>query len=299
MPIIAVLAALGAAMLWAVCALLSHGPAKVLGAFQFTRVQMVSAAVVLAVLVALSGSWSSIDWAFWPAILFSTVIGLLGANLATVACLRRGGPRREQILRALNAPFAALLGFVFLGEILSGATLVGGVLIMAGIILAILYGHRRGENQTGFEEVKGPLAVVILLGVLSALCNAAGLVALKPVLLAGVDPLAITLLRTGGSAIVILAIGLVPNRFTRSEERGNGRALLAAMVPGFLGYIVAANLLLFALRSYDTGVVVVLASAAPVLLLPLLWMTTRRRPPMLAWLGAVLAVGGAGIILLG
>lgn len=299
MPIVAVLSALGAAMLWAVCALLSHGPAKVLGAFQFTRVQMVSASLVLGVLVALSGSWSSINWTYWPAILFSAVIGLLGSNLATVACLRRGGPRREQVLRALNAPFAALLGFVFLGEVLSGTTLVGGVLILAGILLAILYGHHRNGNQTGFEEVKGPVVTVILLGVLSALCNAAGLVALKPVLLAGVDPLAITLLRTGGSAIVILAIGVVPNRFTRSERDGNRRALLAATVPGFLGYIVAANLLLFALRSYDTGVVVVLASAAPVLLLPMLWATTRRRPPMLAWLGAVLAVGGAGIILLG
>lgn len=299
MPIIAVLAALGAATLWAVCALLSHGPAKVLGSIQFNSVQMVSAAVVLAVLVWLGGSWASIDWVYWPAFLFSSIVGLLGANLATVACLRRGGPRREQVLRSLTAPFAALLGFVFLGETLSAISLLGGVLIMAGILLAILYGHHRDEPGSGFEEIKGPVSLVILLGIVAALCNAAGLVALKPALLAGVDPLAVTLIRTAGASIVVVVIGLVSVRHNQPKRDVNGRAMLAAMVPGFLGYIVAANLLLFALRAYETGIVVVLASAAPVLLLPILWATTKRRPPLLAWLGAVLAVGGAGIILLG
>lgn len=299
MPIFAVFAALSAATLWAICALLSHGPAKALGSFAFNRAQMVSAAIVLGLLVWIGGSWASIDWSYWPAFLFSTVIGLLGANLATVECLRRGGPRREQVLRALTAPFAAVLGFIFLDEKLSALTLLGGVMVLAGILLAILFGHRRQGVQAGFEEVKGSLSIVLLLGVLAALCNASGLVALKPALVAGVDPLAATLIRTGGAAIVVVALGLLlPGRYTRANAGAGRRDVLAAMVPGFLGYIVAANLLLYALRAYETGIVVVLASAAPVLLLPMIWITTKVRPPMLAWLGAVLAVGGAGVILL-
>lgn len=296
MPILAVAAALSAAALWAVCSILSHGPAKALGSLSFNRIQMISASLVLLVLVTLLNGWSSVDWAYWPHFLFSAAVGVVGANLATVEALRRGGPRREQVLRVLNAPVAVLLGFIFLHETPSAMVLFGGALVLAGILVAILFGHHAGDNSK-LEEVHGSLWVVIGLGVFAAFCNAAGLVALKPALVHGIDPLAVSFLRTGGAAILIAALGFVTARGTAVKSSGTRRDVIGAMVPGFLGYIVAVNLLLFALRSYDTGIVVVLASVAPVLLLPMLWIKTGRAPPPAAWFGAALAVVGAAIIL--
>jgi drug/metabolite transporter (DMT)-like permease len=75
--------------------------------------------------------------------------------------------------------------------------------------------------------------------------------------------------------------------------------VLRAILPGFIGYIAAVSLQLYALRSYDAGVVAVLSSMAPVLMLPMIWATSGDRPPWSAWLGAILAVLGAGIIFAG
>ncbi|HYS86412.1 MAG TPA: EamA family transporter, partial [Bradyrhizobium sp.] len=71
------------------------------------------------------------------------------------------------------------------------------------------------------------------------------------------------------------------------------------ILPGFVGYIAAVGLQLYALRSYDAGIVAVLSSMAPVVMLPMIWIMSGDPPPLSAWLGAILAVLGAGIIFAG
>jgi drug/metabolite transporter (DMT)-like permease len=196
----------------------------------------------------------------------------------------------------MSAPFAALLGFLFLGESMSPPKLMGIGLAFSGLLIAILFG-RPGQHR--IEAVHGSLAVVIALGLFAAICNAVGLIALKPALLAGTDPLAATALRTGGGALVISVVTLWPAAAFEAPTRRTPHLVLRAILPGFIGYIAAVSLQLYALRSYDAGVVAVLSSMAPVLMLPMIWATSGDRPPWSAWLGAILAVLGAGIIFAG
>jgi len=51
MPIIALTAALGASTCWAVGSLIAHRPATQLGAFEFTRTQLISSFALLIVIV--------------------------------------------------------------------------------------------------------------------------------------------------------------------------------------------------------------------------------------------------------
>lgn len=295
MPVFALGAALAASLVWALCALLSHGPAKALGSFEFTRIQLIVASLVLLVIVTLTGGWASIDPVYLPAFAVSAVIGVLGSNLATVACLRRGGPRREHLLRSLSPVFAAVMAFFFLGETLSLKSLMGGALVMAGLVLAILYGHRRdGANR--FEQMQGSLRSVLFFGLLAALCHAIGITVLKPAMAAGTDPFAGALLRSGGAALAILALSLLPSGRFRSLTPVTPKLVWGAALPGLLGYIGAVSLLLYALAQYDTALVVILGSTAPIMLLPLIWATTGERPPLPAWIGAGLAVAGAAVI---
>ena len=111
MSALAISAALAAAIAWAVASLLAHAPAKSLGAFEFTRIQLIAAAIVLAAIATARGAWTTVAWEHWPALAFSAVVGVLLCNLALIACLRRGGPRRTLLLLAMNAPIAALLGY--------------------------------------------------------------------------------------------------------------------------------------------------------------------------------------------
>jgi len=296
MPIIALTAALGASTCWAVGSLIAHRPATQLGAFEFTRTQLISSFALLIVIVTAFDGWQSVTWAHWPSFVAASLIGVVFTNLAMIACLRRGGPRRMQLLVSMSAPFATLLGFLFLGESMSPRKLIGVGLAFGGLLLAILFG-RRGQHR--IEAVQGSLAVVIALGLFAAICHAVGLIALKPALLAGTDPLAATALRTGGGALVISVVALWPaEAFVTPTKRTPG-VVLRAILPGFVGYVAAVSLQLYALRSYDAGIVAVLSSMAPVVMLPMIWIMSGDPPPWSAWLGAILAVLGAGIIFAG
>ena len=296
MPIIALTAALGASTCWAVGSLIAHRPATQLGAFEFTRTQLISSFALLIVIVTALNGWQSVTWVHWPSFVAASLIGVVFTNLAMIACLRRGGPRRMQLLVSMSAPFATLLGFLFLGESMSPRKLIGVGLAFGGLLLAILFG-RRGQHR--IEAVQGSLAVVIALGLFAAICHAVGLIALKPALLAGTDPLAATALRTGGGALVISVVALWPaEAFVTPTKRTPG-VVLRAILPGFVGYVAAVSLQLYALRSYDAGIVAVLSSMAPVVMLPMIWIMSGDPPPLPAWLGAILAVLGAGIIFAG
>jgi drug/metabolite transporter (DMT)-like permease len=296
MPIVALAAALGASMCWAVGSLIAHRPATQLGAFEFTRTQLISSFALLIVIVTALNGWQSVTWVYWPSFVAASLIGVVFTNLAMIACLRRGGPRRMQLLVSMSAPFAALLGFLFLGESMSPRKFIGVGLAFSGLLLAILFG-RRGQHR--IEAVQGSLAVVVALGLFAAICNAVGLIALKPALLAGTEPLAATALRTGGGALVISVLALWPAEAFETLTKRTPNVVLRAILPGFIGYIAAVSLQLYALRSYDAGIVAVLSSMAPVAMLPMIWIMSGDLPPLTAWLGAVLAVLGAGIIFAG
>ena len=261
---------------------MAHRPARMLGAFELTRVQLVSASALLLVVVGAAGGWSSVTWGHWPAFVVASVFGVVLANLAMVAAMRRGGPRRSQLLLSQNVPITALLGYLWLGEALTGRDICGAAVTFCGVVLAMAFGRRR---SAGTDAVYGSLGVVVLLGLIAAAANAVGLIALKPTLVAGTEPLAATALRTAGGALLLSVVALWPARmFDPLTERTPG-LVLRAIVPGILGYVLAVTCQLYALRSLEAGVAAVLSSAAPVIILPPIWGTTGQPPGALGLCG--------------
>jgi len=296
MVMLGVLAGLGASFFWALGSMLAHAPARRLGAFEFTRTQLISASFLLLILVTLAGGWRTVAWAHAPSFIASSVAVIIG-NLAMVGCLARGGPRRMQILMATSPAIAAVLGYAVLRETMSARQLGGAFLVLAGVVLAIVYRHGRkqGEGATA-DAVQGPFAVMAAFGIFAATCQAIGLIALKPALSAGTDPLAATALRTGGAALFIAVLALWPAAAFEPVSPRTGRLVLAAILPGILGYVVAVSLQLYALRSFGTGIAAVLGSAAPVMILPMLWLASGERPLWPAWIGAAVVLLGASFV---
>lgn len=168
--------------------------------------------------------------------------------------------------------------------------------MLAGIGLAIFYGR---ERATGLEQQHGPLVVVAAFGLAAATCQAIGLIALKPALLSGTDPLAASALRTLGGAAAITLLALWPAPSFESATARTGKLVAWAIAPGLLGYVVAVSLMLYALRSHETGMVAVCGSLSPVLMLPMIWLSTGQCPPRRAWAGACLVIVGLALALLG
>lgn len=292
---IAELSSLAAALCWSFGGLIATGPVRALGAVTFNRLRMILVFVMLSSAALATGGWWTLKQSHWAVLVASAMVGIFMGDTAFYAALRRLGPRRTGILFATNAPMAALLGFLFLGERLPTSTTAGCALIMAGVFLAVFHGTTSVQRHT-FEEVRGSLSTGVALGLFAALCQAVSLVIVRPVLASGVDPVAASALRVGTAALALSVVLLIRAPALRSGAPLTKRLVAQVALSGLVGMALGMTFLLAALAHGPAGLVSTLSATSPILILPVLWVATRERPAPGAWVGAALAVVGAGCI---
>ncbi len=295
------LAALGTALCWAVTPLVSSVPANHLGAFAFNRLRQISVAVLLAAFVTISGRWHVLSLQDFSLLLVSGVIGIFVGDTLLFAALNRLGPRRNGVVFALNAPIAAILGWLLLEEDLSLWAIAGIVLTILGVMLAILFGKRPGQpgQSHRLEDVTGPLWVGVALCLGAAMGQAAGSIMMRPLMAAGVDPFLASLLRVGVAAFCLTSLIALPIDVVKPRAALNIKMAGLTIASGVLAMGLGMTLLLFALSGGKTGIIATLSATSPVMILPLLWMTTGTRPAAGAWAGAALVVCGMAFLFAG
>ena len=289
------LAALGAAACWALTGMISAGPAQHLGAVRFNQARMCMVFVMLAAYVLATGSWSTIDRTQAGPIVASGFIGIFLGDTALFLTLNRLGPRRTGMLYSTNAPMAAILGWIWLGETLSARSIIGIALTIIGVTLAIAFGKRRSQLHH-WESVKGPLWVGVGLGLTAALSQALGSLIVRPVMAAGADPVAASAMRMGIAALCLTVLTQLPLKGFGHRNRLTFPIAVWVALSGFLGMAVGMTLILFALSGGEVGIVSTLSATTPALLLPLLWLRTGEIPAAGTWFGAALVVIGSGLI---
>lgn len=290
------IAALGAAVCWSAGSLVSHAAAQRLGALAFTRIRMTLVFVMLAAVVTIEGSWGTLTSDRWSALLISGFIGIFVGDTALFATMRRLGPRRTGILFSLNAPITVLLGWLFLNETLSLKEGIGCAAVFVGVVLAILFGKRKSQLHN-WENINGPLWIAVLLGLIAASGQAVGIIAAKPALDAGADPIAASAMRVGAAAFSLTVLSCTPIRMFKPLQPLDLKYTLISALSGFLGMGLGMTLFLFALSHGESGIVATLAATSPVMILPIIWIITKERPAIMAWIGAVLVILGSSYIL--
>lgn len=308
MLMLPILAAIGASFGWACGIVLAQRPAQLLGAFEFTRIQLLACSVILALATTMLGYWHSIDWSYWTSFALSSTTGILLGNLAMIGCLRIGGPSRCELLLSLKAPLVSIMAYVFWAETPSLLDGLGGIVVMAGIALAILYGRNANANTPAkSDQMHGSIWALLALGILAPLCQGFGFLIMKPVLLQGAEPIAISAIRLLGAAFIISVMAICLTQIPTSNAMANKAKankvdldlplLGQTILPGFIGYGISSTLLLYAFANFDVGLAAVLGSLSPVLVLFILWVKEGQPPRKGGLFGAVLSVLGTGIII--
>ena len=287
--------ALAAALCWAVGSLISAPASAHLGAFAFTRWRMTFASLLLWSVALYSGSWQTLPPDQLWLLAASGCIGILIGDTALFASMNRLGPRRAGVLFATHAGFSAWLAWWWLGEVLWGWALVGAVLLVAGVMLAIVWGKRSDEAH-GWEQTRGGLMGGVALGLLAALCQSVATLMLKPLMSTGVDPVAASAVRM---SMALAAHGVLWLLWSGARAQAAVRAqdLWLTFASAAVAMALGMTLILAAMREGQAGVVAILSSVTPILILPLLWLVYRRRPAWGAWIGAVLAVWGTALVI--
>ncbi|EKO4007291.1 EamA family transporter [Vibrio fluvialis] len=287
--------ALAAAFLWAIAGLMSVTPARHLGTFAYSRWRMGCTSVLLGTIALLSGGWSSVDTSAVTPMMLSGLIGIFIGDTALFACLNRMGPRQAGLLFSCHAVFSAILGYFLFSENMTPGELLGSALVFSGVLTAIFFG-RRGQTNNSLETISGSVWVGVGLGLTAAMCQALGGIIAKPVMQTAIDPVAASAIRMMTAFAAHSLLRASGARIARPTQPMNGKIFAITAVNGFLAMAVGMTLILYALREGNVGMVALLSSTTPIMLLPILWVYTKQRPNRFAWLGALVAVMGTGIL---
>ena len=284
-----------AALCWAVSSLISADIARVIGGLVFNRLRLFFVSIMLIIYTSLIGTWGTINFEYLSIIIISGIVGIfLGDTLLFVA-LQKIGPRRNNILFSLAAPFTILLNIFFLKQSMSIINLIGCCTVFFGVIIAIAYGSNT-NNDHRWELIQGSLKIGVLFGILAALCQAIGLIMMKPILDLGVDPIASAAIRTSISCVLLSCSFFLKTKNFVSLIPINFSIIIQSIISGFLGMALGMSLLLIALQNADAGIVATLSSTSPIIILFLIWLFTKKIPTKGAWIGTILAVLGTGLI---
>ncbi len=287
--------ATSAALCWAVASLISADVTRKIGGLAFNRLRLFFVSLMLISYTFYLDTWSTINNDFLFVILLSGIIGIfLGDTLLFIA-LQKIGPRRNNILFSLAAPFTVILNIIFLNEIMSLVNLIGCIIVFFGVVIAIAYGNSRDKNHR-WELVEGNLYLGVIFGIGAALCQAIGLIMMKPILNMGADPIASASLRTLISCIFLAFTFFLNYEIFNTKTSLNLKIIGQSILSGFLGMALGMSLLLIALQHADAGIVATLSSTSPIMILFLIWLVTKKIPNTGAWIGTVLAIIGSGLI---
>ncbi len=287
--------ALLAAFCWSLSSLISADITRVLGGIGFNRLRLIFVSFMLLIYATFQNTWITINIEYLNAIIVSGVIGVFLGDTLLFTALQRIGPRRNNILFSLAAPFAVILNIVVLHKNMSFIEIAGCILIFIGVVIAITYGNNSNNNHR-WELIEGSIKLGILFGTLAALCQAIGLIIMKPVLDKGADPIASAAIRTTISAFLLSFTYMSKNNFKRTNFIFSIDVIIKTTISGFLGMALGMSLLLIALKNGDAGIVTTLSSTSPIMILFLLWIFTKKIPVLGAWVGTLIAIIGTGLI---
>ena len=283
------LLALGAALSWTLAGLFGHAPVLALGSLHFNRIRMVVASLWLVPMILIAGDPTTIKMSYLWAILASSLIGVVLGDYFLFLAMQRLGPRLTGVLFAMNAPIAALLGWLILEEALSWQTVMALFIGVCGVVLAVLYGKRRGLSHI-WEKITPPLWIGIGAGIVAAIGQAAGVLILRPVMSAGADPWTASLVRVIFASFCFWVIYPFDKKARLLPVFITGRLGWKILANGFFGLSFGVALMLMALETGIVAEVTLLASVSPVMVLPFIWWQTKQTPPLGAWIGALLVV---------
>ena len=287
--------ALLAAFSWSISSLISVDITRILGGIGFNRLRLIFVSIMLLSYATFQKTWDTINIEYLNVIIVSGVIGIFLGDTLLFMALKRIGPRRNNIIFSLAAPFTVILNILALQQKMSLIEITGCILVFIGVVVAISYGNSKNNNHR-WELIEGSIKIGILFGILAALCQSIGLIMMKPILDQGADPIASAAIRCTISALLLSLTYISKSNLIGSNINFTASTILKTIISGFLGMALGMSLLLIALQKADAGIVATLSSTSPIMILFLLWIITKKIPSIGAWIGTIIAIIGTGLI---
>lgn len=290
-------------ILFSLSVVCGHRSARLIGGTEANFWRITFATVFLSFWAFSAGTGTS--GVAFPLFLASGIVGIGFGDVAFFQALPRLGSRLSLLLiECLAPPFGALIEWLWLGTSLTLRQTICGLVILAGVGLALGAGDR--TNQKGSAVVKG-----VLFCVLAAFGTAAGAVlSRKAYALAEVfgdtpDPMTAAFQRVlGGLLLAGFCVLILRRKLFSAEARAPYRVAIQTSLQKWRGvwfWIVLNSLagqtlgvtcMQAALKSLPTGIVLAVIAITPIVVIPFSYLFEAERPTPQSLLGGVIAVTG-------
>lgn len=295
--IIGQLAALSAALFWALATLLYNRSGLHLSAAQLNLVKGLVACPLLIMSLYLFGFGFELQLhspALWL-LLASGVIGITIGDTCYFSALRRLGPWHTILLEYLAPPFAAILAWFFLHERLSLIEIIAAITVIAGVTYVL--SEKRQRSAGARAELSRP---GLAFAVAAAWCQAVGLVMAFHALQAfDINALQAALVRlAGGTFALTIGLLIIAPKLLFSTKRALAHTrLLPLFTAIFFGTFLAIGLQQLAIAYVTPGIAQTLLATAPLFML-LISMVQGKPVSVRAMGGTLVALLGIALLFL-
>ena len=294
------IAALLTAVCWTVTAMAFESAGKRGGALSLNLIRLVIGLIFLSIYNAIFNDGffptaTGYQW-FWLAL--SGLIGFVLGDLFLFRAFIMIGARISMLMMALVPPIAALIGWITLGENLTGIEFLGMGITLSGIVLVMSSKLEIKKGAFGRTQKMGPLLLGSLLALGGAVGQAAGLVLSKKGM-QDMDAFSATQIRimvgVVGFAIVITIFKRWKHLFGALKDL---KAMKSMTIGSFTGPFLGVSLSLLAVQHTDTGIAATLMALTPVMIIPPAILMKKEKVSAIEIIGALISVGGVALFFL-
>jgi len=273
---------------------------KRVGALSLNLIRLVIGLIFLAVFNAILQDGfmpvaTGYQW-FWLAL--SGVVGFVLGDLFLFRAFILIGARISMLIMALVPPISALIGWITLGEVLTGMEFLGMGITLVGIVLVISSKLDLNQGVPGRKLSKGPLLLGSLLALGGAIGQAAGLVLSKKGM-QDMNAFEATQIRIMAG---VVGFTLVITFFKRWKHLLGALKDIKAMkfmtLGSLTGPFLGVSLSLLAVQHTDTGVAATLMALTPVMIIPPAILLNKERIRMIEIVGAIISIAGVVLFFL-
>lgn len=294
MPFVGELSALVTAILWSGTALVFSSAIARVGSTQVNITRMWIALVLLTISIAVLQPAIDLSATQLALLATSGAVGLVFGDTFLFRAFQEVGPRISMLVMSLAPALSSIFAYVFLGEVMSWYAIGGMVVTIGGIAIVVL------ERQPA-EASHAVSPIGVLYAFLGALGQAGGLIFAKQAFMLGeVNAFVATFVRIAASVALITPVMYYSGRYRNPfvAYRGQGRALLLTSTGAVIGPWLGITFSLIAVANAQVGVAATIMAMPPIIMLPMLVLVFKQKLNWVAYLGALLAVAGVGMLFL-
>lgn len=286
------IAAIGAAIAWAVATWIYSQFSHRFSALQLNVVKGVIASAMMLMVLPFEGAVEpSIETQHLIILAVSGVVGIAIGDSAYFASLKRIGANKTLLLESLAPPLSGVLALLALGSVLSVQSWLG-VVVTTLAVTFVIFQPSEANSEMSWSGVA--------FGLLASVCQASGVVISHYALVAGdLPPLLGAFIRL---TVGVLAVMVVINLFEANPYKGikqhlkelTSGALLWLIGAIFVGTFLALWLQQVALKHANPAIAQTLIATSPLFIL-IIYLIKGQRVSAKSALGTLVAVGGISL----